>query len=225
MSQEGQVFLTVRGKHRARDLEGARKLHNEIAGSPQAIAAARALSDLTHSVFVPLEDSPTSPPANELLFLDVWEDTKGIAEFFSSKDVQKGGEALFSGRDATVWMPAAGAFGFQLSAPSRRTDRLVGLVRGPIGSPEKAIEIFRNETRKRVRDARRLGQISHQLYVKLAPPGDRGPLELLGVDVWFDAKGMGEHYQALDMGALAPAFAGAPDATVWRAAPGEWAEW
>lgn len=225
MSQAGPVFLTVRGKHRARDLEGARKLHNEIAGTPQSIAAARALSDLTHNVFVPLEDAPTSPPSNELLFLDVWEDPKGIMDFFASKDVQKGGEALFSSRDATVWMPARGAFGFDLPAPSRRADRLIGMVRGPIGSPEKAIEVFRKETQKRVHEARKLGQMSHQLYVKIAPPGDRGPLELLGIDVWFDAKGMGEHYQALDMGALAPAFTGAPDATVWTAAPGEWAEW
>ena len=225
MSQSGQVFLTVRGKHRARDLEGARKLHNEIAGSPQAIAAARALSDLTHNVFVPIEDAPTSPPSNELLFLDVWEDAKGITEFFAAEDVQKGGERLFSSRDASVWVPAVGAFGFELPAPSRRTERAIGLVRGPVGSPEKAIEIFRKETEKRVRDARKLGQISHQLYVKLAPPGGRGPQELLGVDVWFDVKGMGEHYQALDMGAYAAAFTGAPDATVWAAAPGEWAEW
>ena len=52
------------------------------------------------------------------------------------------------------------------------------------------------------------------------------PLELLGVDVWCDAKGMAEHYaDPNEMKALEGAFSGAPDATVWNQAPGNWSEW
>jgi hypothetical protein len=219
------IFLTVRGQTRPETIDGARILHNQTAGSKEGVAAARALGDLSHKVYVPVPTPQSSAKPGELLFHDVWESPEGLMQFFGNAHVQEQGGRMFSARDATVWMPARGAFGFNLPAPARRSERLVGMIRGKIASPEKAIDAFRAATAKHVRDARRRGQISHQLYIKMNPPGDSSPVELLGVDLWFDADGMREHYSSMDMGALAPVFSAAPDATIWQEAPGEWNEW
>jgi hypothetical protein len=155
----------------------------------------------------------------------VWKDIAGLGQFFSNPDVQKSAGKLFTQRDAAIWMPAVGAFGFHLPAPHRRTERFVGMVRGKIKDPQKTIDAFRGVQAAAQRDARRRGQIAHQLFIKMNPPGDSSPLEALGVDVWFDAAGMGEHYQSLDMASLSGAFTAAPEASVWTSAPGEWNEW
>src|SRR5262245_64645481 len=82
------VVLTVRGTLNPKTLEAARSLHNDTAGSPQGIAAARALGDLSHKVYAPcLRSSQSSAREGELLFLDSWADPKGIMEFFSNPHV------------------------------------------------------------------------------------------------------------------------------------------
>jgi hypothetical protein len=123
-------------------------------------------------------------------------------------------------------MPAKGSFSYALPAAAGKNDRFVGMVRGPIASPDAAIEIFRNADQKAQRTARARGLLSHEIFIKMSPPGDTSPLELLGVDVWCDGKGMGEHYSdPNEMKALSGAFTGAPDATTWQQAPGQWSEW
>jgi len=221
MISTGNVFLTVRGVTSAETLEHARTLHNQTAGNPQGVAAAQTLGDFSHNVFIPLDGAKS----NELLFHDVWQSPEGLMKFFSNPDVQKSGGALFKNRDATVWMPATGALSYGFPAPARRTERYVGMVRGPIASPEKAIEIFNKVHAEAMGQARRHSQMSHQLYIKLNPPGDNSPLELLGVDVWYDKNGMTEMYKALDMKTLGAAFSGPADPTIWQSAPGEWVEW
>ena len=112
--------------------------------------------------------------------------------------------------------------------PAVRTnpDRYVGIVRGPISSPEAAIDVFRAADIGGQQDARRRGLLSHQIFIKLAAPGDAQPLELLGVDVWNDLAGMNEHYgDAKHMGALGKAFSAAPQTSRWEQAPGQWSEW
>jgi len=225
MSNDSPIFLTVRGKANAETLEAARALHNQTAGNPQGVAAAQSLGDFSHNVYVPVVGAQSSAQAGELMFHDVWENPKGLMDFFSNPDVQKGGAALFKARDATVWMPAVGAFGFNLPSPALRTDRLIGMIRGQIGSAERAIETFKKVMGKSARDARRHGQLSHQLYIKMNPPGDSSPLELLGVDVWYDAAGMAEHYKTMNMADLGPVFSAPPDASIWKSAPGQWVEW
>ncbi len=224
---EGPIFLTVRGTYAPPTLEAARVLHNETAGSPPGIAAARALGDLSHKVYTLLDSKLNQGPAkNELLFLDNWQDPKGLMDFFANKHVQEQGGKLFTARDATVWMPARGAFTYNLPSARGRNDRFVGMLRAPIKSPEAAIEAFRAVDVKVQRDARRRGLLSHELYVKLNPPGEDSPVEVLGVDVWCDAAGMHEHYaDTSHMAGLAAAFAGPPKASVWEQAPGDWSEW
>ncbi len=218
------VLLTIRGKAKPTDPEALRKLHNATAGSAEGIAAARSLGDLSHKVYTPLPGAPGAA-AGELMFHDVWEDPKGIMQFFSNPHVQAQGGELFSEKDATVWMPARGAATLHLPAPSLRTQRVVGILRGAVSTPERAIEVFAGMMQKRLRPARKLGLMAHDLYLKVAAPGDDGPVELLGVDVWHDAAGMREYYQAVDMSALAPAFAGKPEASTWVQAEGDWTEW
>src|SRR5690242_9200369 len=83
------VQLTVRGTYTKASLEEARLLHNDTAGSPQGIAAARALGDLSHVVYAPCLKLPqSSAVAGELLFLDVWCDPESIGKFFSNPNVQ-----------------------------------------------------------------------------------------------------------------------------------------
>jgi len=214
------VTLTVRGTA-IRSGDAMRVVHNDTAGSPQGIAAARALGDLSHKVYTP-KGGDAKP--EELLFLDVWADPAGIQKFFAHPDVAAQAAQLFVNKDATVWMPARGAYGYSLPAARDRDDRFVGIVRGPIGSPDKAIEIFRGVDSRAVSAARKRGILSHELFIKLGAPGE--PLELLGIDAWCDEAGMMAHYgDPTHMQALAGAFSGKPSASIWQQAPGAWSEW
>jgi hypothetical protein len=221
-SNESLAFLTVRGTLVPKTPETACRLHNETAGSPDGIAAARALGDLSHKVFWPVPG--LGAKEGELLFLDWWKSAEGIGTFFSDPRVHGMASKLFTERDGVVWMPARGAFGFDLPPPASRGERYLGMVRGPVDSPEKAIDVFRKVLEPKLSDARRRGQISHQLFVKAPTPGAPGAMEILGVDLWCDAAGMREHYA--DIGGYEKAFAGPRDASVWQqAAGGVWSEW
>ena len=217
------VLLSVRGKTIPTDRDEARNLHNQTAGSPEGIAGARALGDLSHSVFTPLSGAPGADE-NELLFLDVWKDAAGIGTFFSDEQVQQGASMLFSEREAVIWMPAEGAFGFELPAPMSLTGRYLGVVRGPIDDPHHAIDVLRKVHEAGISDVRRLGQLSHQLFIRVPMPGEPAQLEALGLDLWADVSGMGEHYATL--AGFEAAFSGDVQTSVWEQGPGgHWTEW
>jgi hypothetical protein len=221
---EGPVVLTVRGQHKLKNTEAARVLHNDTAGSQAGIAAARALGDLSHKVFVPYGERSGAKP-NELLFLDVWLNPQGIGQFFSNPHVNEQGAALFTQKEPTIWMQAKGAFTFHLPAAAGRNERYVGIIRAKLTNAEKAIEDFK-KMEPMLKQARLRGQLSHDLYIKVPMPGDNGPVELLGIDVWCDGKGMMEQYSnPEELKMVAGAFAGPPDATIWEQAPGAWSEW
>jgi hypothetical protein len=227
-SNEKPVVLTVRGTHKQASLEAARILHNQTAGSERGIAAARALGDLSHKVYAPCARAAALSGAKEgeIAFIDVWEDPKGIMDFFSNPQVQESAGHLFASREASVWMPAQGSFSFHLPAPMGHDERSVGMIRGPIQSPEAAIEAFRVAGTKGLRDARRRGQLSHDIFIRIPPPGDRSPVELLGIDVWANTTGMLEQYaDTMKMGGLAAVFTATPQASVWEPPPGSWSEW
>jgi hypothetical protein len=198
-------------------------MHNQTAGSPEGISGARALGDLSHSVFTPLLGAPGAED-NELLFLDVWKDASGIGTFFSNEQVQQGAAILFSEREAVIWMPAAGAFGFELPAPMSLSGRYLGILRGPIDHPQHAMDTLRKVHEAGISDARRLGQLSHQLFIRVPMPGESGPLEALGLDLWADAAGMSEHYSTLS--GFEAAFNGDIQTSVWeQGSGGSWIEW
>lgn len=215
------VLLTVRGNPIPKTLEAMRVLHNETAGSPAGVAAARSFGDLSHTVYSPAKFALSKAVDGELLFLDVWVHPKGIADFFSNPQVQAQGGKLFSARDATVWMPAEGAFTYHLMAPRARSDRYVAIIRGPIADAEKAIATIREADAAAQREARRRGILSHEVFIRLGAPA-----EILAMDVWTDLAGPAEHYaDAAHMGPIRSIFTGPPQPSVWEQAAGEWSEW
>ena len=111
-------------------------------------------------------------------------------------------------------MPAPGAFGFRLPAPVHKKERFLGIVRGTVGSPEAAISAFREVLATKLPDARRRGQLSHELFVRIPMPGESGAPELIGLDMWCDGAGMGEHYAQVS--GVYKAFTGAPLTSVWE---------
>ena len=78
-------LLCIRGTLNDKTPETARETHNATAGNPQVVAAAQALGDLSHKVFV-----PTTPESAEFLILDIWKDPSGIEKFFSDENVRLG---------------------------------------------------------------------------------------------------------------------------------------
>lgn len=207
-------LLTVRGNPNSDKLEEARVVHNQVAGSDPAIAAARALGDLSHVVYVPLSG------ANELLFLDIWTSPQGIQRFFGDPDVQKGGARLFRARDAVVWELAQDFAHYQLPPLRARPERFLGVLSATIKSRDAARTAF-DALATAVTAARPMGQLSHEVYFRLD-----AELDMLAIDTWMDRAGMDRFYaDASQMAALEGVFAGPPMTSTWRQAPGDWKEW
>ena len=115
------------------------------------------------------------------MFLDVWQDARGIGEFFSNKEVQAQGAKMFTTKEPSIWMPARGSYSYELPPVRGQDKRFVGMIRSPIASPERAIELFSASSAKAARDGRRRGLLSHRTFIKVNMPGDPSPVELLGL--------------------------------------------
>ena len=221
------VLLTIRGTRSVKDIDAARKLHNETAGSDQGIAACRALGDLSHKVYVAASDAGklNDAQSSELFFMDVWKDADGIQKFFSNPQVVEQGGRLFSEKEPGVYMPATGAFSLHLPVPMARTERYIGILKGKVKSPEAAINVFGEGLMAGLGEMRKAGLVSHELYVKLGPPSADGSAEILAYDVWADLKGMLAAYGSEAMNGLGKVFVGKPSGSIWKQAPGAWNEW
>lgn len=217
-----QFLLTVRGGLAAADIEGGRLAHNQVAGSDEAVAMARSFGDLSHGVFVPV-DAPASG-AGELLIIDYWNSVEGLMKFFSDEQVQAGGKMVFKAeRDNVVWAGSAGLPNFSLPAPTGRNDRYVGLVRGPVASRVDAENLLTEALRQAANGNRAKGLMSRQWYFRADQPNS---LEAIGVDVWFDDKGMQEVYaDPAELAPLANLFTARPATSVWKKPAGQWVEW
>ena len=74
--------------------------------------------------------------------------------------------------------------------------------------------------------ARRAGSLSHEAYVRWAPPGTSVPDEWLAIDVWMDAAAMNDYYAAPEfIDAAEELFAAPPSLSAWVHPPGDWVEW
>jgi len=216
-------LLTIRGKLKPATIDEARSVHNATAGNPAGVAAARSLGDLSHMVYVPTGQNGGA--ASELLILDVWNNLDGLNQFFSAHDVQEGGNLIFTEREPVVWRPAPGAFTYHLSAPKGKDARYVGVVRGPVHSHEQALAAHNEFASSAVNQGRMAGNLSHDVYFRLAQPGSPESLEMLAVDVWMDAAGMAATYSNPSYGEVfGKIFAGMPSATTWQEPAGEWVE-
>ena len=225
MTQSLEVYLlAIYGKLAPKTLEAARLVHNRTAGDVQNVAAARSLGDLSHMVYVPV-DQP-SPASGAFLILDQWNNLDGINQFFANHIVQEQAGEIFSERDPLVWKPADGLISYHFPAPSGKKDRLVGVVRGVVHSQAGALKVHNALVSASIGKARAAGNMSHESYFRLAAPGSPETLEFFAVDVWYDAAGMAKHYADPDvMAGFMQMFAAPPMATVWTAPAGEWVEW
>src|SRR5215216_6246759 len=107
MSDTTQIYLlSIRGTLAAPALEASRALHNETAGAPPSVAAAKSLGDLSHMVYAPLD--PNGSENGAFLFLDMWNSMDGLNQFFANPQVQEQGGRMFIQRDPVVWKPAEG---------------------------------------------------------------------------------------------------------------------
>ncbi len=217
-------LLTIRGELAPATLEDARQVHNSTAGAPQNVAAAQALGDLSHMVYVPA-GWPGSEPG-EFLILDVWNSMDGLGQFFANPTVQEQAGQIFSKRDPVVWAPAPGFLSYHLPAPYGQNERIVAVVRGTVRSIEDAREAHNAIVSGEVNKARRAGDISHEVYVRMASPDSPQALELFAVDMWISPAGMGEYYsQPGFMEGVQKMFAGPPATSVWVHPEGDWVEW
>jgi quinol monooxygenase YgiN len=223
MNQNHSIYLlAIRGNLAAKTLEASRSVHNQTAGHPANVAAAKSLGDLSHMVYVPMQSSPD----NEFLILDVWNSMDGLNQFFANPTVQEQAGQIFTRRDPVVWAPADDFTTYHIPAPFGKNERYVAVVRGTVNSRKDAQERHNALIGKAANKARGRGHLSHDAYFRLSPPGTPESLEFFAVDVWMNAAGMGEHYQDPEiMSGIAPMFAGMPTSSIWVHPAGEWVEW
>ena len=182
-------LLTVRGTPRADSADAARDLHNATAGAPAGVAAARALGDLSHNVFLPAESSEL-----KLLFIDTWNSPSGVGQFFGDPQVAQGAEGLFADRTATLWAPAPGHGSYSLPTPAGRSIAAVGWLKAAVTSPEAAQKAFAAHADASINRARMSGQVAHQIWLPVSMEGAAPPLEVLGLDFWQDVDQMVAFY-------------------------------
>jgi hypothetical protein len=216
-------LLTVRGT--LHDKSKGRATHDQSAGAPQSIAAARSLGDLSHVVFTPCADAGPMAGAtpDEVLFMDYWTNPQGIQDFFSNPQVGASADALFKARMPTVWSTAEGFANLHLPPAHSHQKRYVGLLAGKVKSREQAAAAFNRSLSSSLGDARRLGFLSRESFFKLDPSGKSN--ELLSVDVWGDLKGMGEYYKGEMTPELLGSLAEPPMTSIWEQPSTAWAEW
>jgi len=225
MSQSIEVYLlSIQGKLSPKSLEAARKIHNETAGAPANVAAARELSDLSHMVYVPLGHN--GQDAGDFLILDQWTNLEGLNNFFSNVHVQEQAALIFSARDPVVWQPAADLNSYHFPTPYGKNKRYVGIVRGMVASRQTAQKLHNDLTAKMLNRARIAGNVSHEAYFRLVQPGQPESLEFFAVDVWNDEAGMNAHYNDADfMAGFSTMFTARPDSSIWVQPAGDWVEW
>jgi hypothetical protein len=213
-------LLTVLGTPKGVKPEGSAGLHNMTAGNPQGVAAAKALGDLSHNVFVP------AAAETRLLFLDVWNSPQGLGQFFADEATQQGAGVMWDEYQPTLWMPAAGFGSYSLPAPVGQSVGAVGLMRAPVSSFDAAAPAFHADSAAKINASRQHGMLGHTLWVPVPMgPGQTPAVEVLGVDTWIDVDGMNAWYEKATFDHLGPVFTGAPETGAWKPAGSEWVEW
>jgi len=221
-------LLTIRGTLSPATIEEACKIHNMTAGDPAGVAAAKSLGDVSHMVYVPLEQDghEKAKGAGEFLIMDLWTSTDGLNTFFSDHKVQEGGSMIFSERDPVVWAPAPGFTSYQIPAPFGMNNRFITTARATVKSLEEAYELHNQAVARTANKARKAGNLSHESYLRLAAPGSPEALEWLGVDVWMRPDEMMSLYEDPEfLEGFDHMFTGEANVGVWVHPKGDWIEW
>jgi len=221
-------LLTIRGTLSPDTLEAARQVHNQTAGNPDGVAAAKSLGDVSHMVYVPMQHNGHEKPsgAGEFLIMDLWYNMDGLNTFFADKQVQQGGDMIFSQRDPVLWAPAESFTTFHIPAPAGNNDRIIAIVRGTVNSVAEAKELHNTAMTRTISKARKFGMLSHQAYVRVAAPDSPEALEFLGVDVWMSGEGLGDYYGDEDfLAGFNHIFTSEAADSIWVRPQGDWTEW
>jgi len=221
-------LLTIRGTLSPATLEEARNIHNQTAGDPAGVAAAKSLGDVSHMVYIPMEHDghAKTKGAGEFLIMDLWYSMEGLNTFFADKHVQEGGAMIFSERDPVVWAPADGFTSFHIPAPFGKNDRIVAVVRGTVNSVAEAKQLHNTAMTRTISKARKFGMLSHQPYFRMAAPGSPEALEYFSVDVWMTGEGMGDYYGDEEfLESFNHFFTAEAADSVWVHPKGDWTEW
>jgi hypothetical protein len=217
-------LLTIQGLLAPKTQAAARTVHNETAGHPANIAAAKSLGDLSHMVYSPMD--PEFASAGNFLFLDVWNKLDGLNQFFANPTVQEQAAHIFSQRDPVVWEPADGFITYHLPAPYGKNERIVAMVRGFVHSRQAAKEYHNGLVGSMMGQVRMAGDMSHDVYFRLSPPDAPESLEFCAIDVWSDAAGMAQTYSNPDfLRSFGELFTAPPATSVWVHPEGDWVEW
>jgi hypothetical protein len=220
----GVYLLAIRGELAPKTLEAARAVHNDTAGMPANVAAAKALGDLSHMVYIPVGQPGST--SGEFLILDIWNKLDGLNQFFANPHVQEQAGEIFSQRDPVVWTPAAGFYTYHFPAPTGKNERYVAVVRGMLKSRSESQALHNELAAGQVNLARMAGNCSHEAYFRLTPPGTPETTEFFAVDVWNDLAGMGRYYEDPEfLSGFGKLFAAPPSTSVWVHPAGEWVEW
>ena len=218
-----QFLLTVRGSLAADTREAGRLAHNQVAGSDEGVAMARSFGDLSHAVFVPVDEP--SAGAGELLIIDYWNSVDGLMQFFSNEQVQSGGKFVFKAdRDNVVWANTPGLPNVSLAAPTGLNERYVGLVRGPVASRDGAEKLLTEATRKALNGNRAKGLMSRQWYFRADQPGKDAGGDRRRCLVRRQGHA-GSLRRPAEMAPLANLFTARPATSVWKKPAGQWVEW
>jgi|SRR6266851_1449183 len=247
MTMETLFLHTTCGTLNPKTLEEARTMHNAFVtgGTPPGIEIARSLGDLSHNLYTPVEGlgslSHASP--GELLFIDTWADPSGMEQFFANPFAQEAADRLFSSHEEAEWMPARDAFTFQVPARTNTPARFVRMMRASVRGASDATTLLAEFVWANLRASRRLGHLSHQLFLRhatvvtarpasnarrsggeaIALPAE--PVEILVVDVWPTLEGLKEHDSASTAtNGLDGVLAGPLTVSIWEPARG-FVEW
>lgn len=229
MSDQLSVFLlTIRGMLAPATLEDSRKIHNQTAGDPAGVAAAKSLGDVSHMVYVPAlhDEHSETKGAGEFLIMDLWTSLEGLNTFFADKHVQEGGAMIFTERDPVVWAAAQGFTSYHIPAPFGMNDRFITTARATVQSMEEACVLHNRAVANTIGKARRAGNLSHESYFRVAAPGSPEALEWLGVDVWMRPDEMMSLYEDPEfLESFNHMFTAEADTAVWVRPKGDWTEW
>ena len=242
------LFLhTTRGTLNPKTLEEARTMHNAFVteGTPPGIEIARALGDLSHNLYTSVEGlgslSHASP--GELLFIDTWADPGGMEQFFANPFAQEAADRLFSERVEAEWLPARDAFTFQVPARTDAPARFVRMMRASVRVASDATALLAELVQADLRTSRKLGHLSHQLFLRhatvvTARPASNArrsggeaiseppePVEILVVDGWPTLEGLKEYASvSTATNGLDGVLAGPLTVSIWEQARG-FVEW
>jgi hypothetical protein len=151
-------------------LDEARSINNTFVatGEPPAIEIARALTDISRTLYALASSARSSVEDDELLFFDRWIDPNAMEQFFTNPAVAEAGARLFSRREESEWAQVPSAFNFHVPAPHGTSARYIGMTRNRVRSVQEASALLGDLVQRNLLASRRRGQESHDLFVRYA---------------------------------------------------------